>query len=300
MTAPSENRLGILTMCAAMALFVTNDALLKLATTTLPPGQIMTVRGVFASMLALGLVLALRESTGLRGLRQPMVLARAGLEALVAFLYITSLAFLPLANITAILQATPIIMTLIVVAFGLERVGWRRWSAIAVGFCGVLLVVKPDPGSIDVYAIIALCSAAGVAVRDLITRRIGGHVPSSVVTLSTTTTVGLSGALIGLTETWQPLHGPQIALLAAAAVLVTAGNLCIIVAFRRGDVAVVSPFRYTIVVMSIGLGYLLFGELPDLLAAAGIVLIAGSGLYTLHREQARRRMAAAVATEAVS
>jgi len=78
LTAPSENRLGILTMCAAMALFVTNDALLKLATTTLPPGQIMTVRGVFASMLALGLVLALRESTGLRGLRQPMVLARAG------------------------------------------------------------------------------------------------------------------------------------------------------------------------------------------------------------------------------
>jgi drug/metabolite transporter (DMT)-like permease len=300
LTAPSENRLGILTMCAAMALFVTNDALLKLATAALPPGQIMAVRGVFASVLALGLVLALREGSGLRGLRQPMVLARAGLEALVAFLYITSLAFLPLANITAILQATPIIMTLIAVAFGLERVGWRRWSAIAVGFCGVLLVVKPDPGAFDVYALVALCSAGGVAVRDLITRRIAGHVPSSVVTFSTTTTVGLSGAAIGLTETWQPLHGPQLALLAAAAVLVTAGNLCIIVAFRRGDVAVVSPFRYTIVVMSIGLGYLVFGELPDLLAGAGIVLIAGSGLYTLHREQARRRMAASAPAEAVS
>ncbi|KAA2238227.1 DMT family transporter [Salinarimonas soli] len=293
MTAPGENRLGILAMCAAMALFVTNDALLKLATATLPTGQIMTVRGLFATVLAMGLVLSMREAAGLRGLRQPVVLARAGLEALVAFLYITSLAFLPLANITAILQATPIIMTLIAVAFGLERVGWRRWSAIGVGFCGVLLVVKPDPARFDVYALVALLSAAGVAVRDLITRRIGGHVPSSVVTLSTTTTVGLSGAVIGIPEVWQPLGTGQIALLAAAAAFVTAGNLCIIVAFRRADVAVVSPFRYTIVAMAIGLGYLLFGELPDLLAGAGIGLIAGSGLYTIHREQARRRLAEA-------
>jgi drug/metabolite transporter (DMT)-like permease len=173
----------------------------------------------------------------------------------------------------------------------MERVGWRRWAAIAVGFAGVLLVVKPNPAAFNVYAVIALLSAVAVAGRDLVTRRIGADVPSIVVTLSTTTAVGLAGALIGLTEAWQPLKSREIALLAAAAALVTLGNLCIIVAFRRADVSVVSPFRYTIVAMAIVLGYLVFGELPDLLGGAGIVLIAASGVYTIHREQVRLRQA---------
>lgn len=293
--AAGENGRGILAMCAAMAFFVGNDTLLKLATTSLPPGQIMAVRGLFASFLAGALVVALRETAHLPAIRQPVVLARAGLEAMVAFLYITALAFLPLANIVAILQATPIMMTLIAVAVGMERVGWRRWSAIAVGFAGVLLVVKPDPAAFNVYALIALLSALGVALRDLVTRRIASEVPSVVVTLSTTTAVGLSGLAIGTGEDWQPLHGRELLLLGAAAVLVTAGNLCIIVAFRRAAVSVVSPFRYSIVAMAIVLGYFVFGELPDALAGAGIVLIALSGVYTIHREQVRQRLARAAA-----
>ncbi len=291
MTAPSDNRLGILAMCAAMACFVGNDTLLKLATATLPPGQIMAVRGVFASTLAVAIVVALRETRRLPALAHPVVLVRAGLETMVAFSYISALAFLPLANITAILQATPILMTLIAVALGLERVGWRRWTAIGVGFAGVLLVVKPNPAAFDAYALVALLSALGVAVRDLVTRRIAGDVPSIVVTLSTTTAVGLAGLVIGLREAWAPLHARELMLLAGAAAFVTLGNLCIIVAFRRAAVSVVSPFRYTVVAMAIALGYLVFGELPDLFAAGGIVLIALSGLYTIHREQARLRQA---------
>ncbi len=291
MTAPSDNRLGILAMCAAMAFFVGNDTLLKLATASLPPGQIMAYRGLFASLLAGGLILALGQARHLRGLRQPTVLLRAGLEALVAFLYITALGALPLASIVAILQATPLMMTLIAVAIGLEIVGWRRWSAIAVGFCGVLLIVKPDPATFDAAALIALVSALVVAVRDLVTRRIAGEVPSTVVTLSTTAAVALAGAGIGVSEAWQPLGTRELALLGAAAALVTAGNLCIIVAFRRADVSAVSPFRYTIVVMAIGMGYLVFGELPDRLSIAGIALVVGSGVYALHREGVRLREA---------
>ncbi len=289
MNAASDNRRGILAMCAAMALFVGNDTLLKIATADLPPGQIMAVRGLFASALAGALVLALGEGARLGGLARPVVLLRAGLEGLVAFLYISSLAVLPLANITAILQATPIIMTLMAVALGLERVGWRRWSAIVVGFCGVLLIVRPDPSAFDVYAIVALLSAVVVALRDLVTRRIAAEVPTVVVTLSTTAAVGLAGTAVGFVEAWRPLGAREVALLGAAAVLVTAGNLCIIVAFRRAAVSVVSPFRYTIVAMALVLGFLVFGEVPDPLAAAGIGLIAASGLYTIHRDGVRRR-----------
>ena len=291
MTSTSANRRGILAMLAAMIFFVGNDTLLKLASTNCPPGQIMAVRGLFASMLALGLVAAWGELRHLKGIASPLVLGRAGVEAAVAFLYITSLAVLPLANITAILQATPIILTLMAVALGIERVGWRRWSAILLGFSGVLLVVKPSPSAFNLYAGLALSSAVLVAVRDLATRFIGGHVPTLIVTLSTTTAVGLAGLALGMGEVWQPLGRREVMLLLAAAVLVTLGNLSIITAFRVADVSTVSPFRYSIVIFSIVLGFLVFDEWPDRASAFGIALIVGSGLYTIHREQVRLREA---------
>ena len=290
MSSPAVNRWGILAMLAAMALFVGNDALVKLAATSHPPGLIMAVRGLLASLIALSLVAAMGEIRRVTGLLSPLVFLRALVEAGVAFLYITSLAHLPLANITAILQATPILMTLISVVIGLERVGWRRWSAVIAGFLGVLLVVKPNPAGFDVFALIALGSAGLVAIRDLVTRAIGPAVPSIVVTLSTTVAVGLAGAALGLGEAWKPLAFREGAFLVGAALLVTGGNLCIIMAFRHADVSAVSPFRYSIVVMAIVLGFLIFGELPDLIACGGIVLIVASGLFTVHREQARLRL----------
>jgi drug/metabolite transporter (DMT)-like permease len=288
-----ENRRGILAMLAAMTCFIGNDTLLKLASAQLGPGEIMAVRGAFASALALGLVLASRAQGHLPNLFSPRVLLRAGVEASVAFLFITSLAHLPLANITAILQAAPLIMTLMVVVLGIEQVGWRRWAAIAVGFLGVLLIVKPDPAAFNLYAGLALLSAVLVAVRDLVTRSIGAEVPSIIVTLSTTLAVGLVGAGLATVEGWRAIDGTRLLLLVAAAVFVTLGNLTIILAFRRADVAVVSPFRYVVILLSIVLGWLVFGELPDPASWLGIALIGGSGIYTIHRERVRRRAAEA-------
>lgn len=298
MSPPLSNRRGIVSMLVAMAFFVTNDTALKLASTTLPPGQIMAIRGLFASLFAIGLVAILGESRRLGGLASPKVLLRASLEAAVAFLYITSLAHLPLANILSILQATPIIMTLIAVVLGLERVGWRRWCAVLVGFAGVLLIVKPTV-DFNVYSGLALASAALVAARDLVTRSIGGEVPSIVVTLSTTSAVSAAGFALAAGEVWQPLDHGDLALLGGAALVVTLGNLMIIQAFRLAEVAVVSPFRYSIVPMSILMGFLVFQELPDLVSVIGIGLIMTSGLYTLHREHTRTR-AAIASTQAAS
>ncbi|HEY8566431.1 MAG TPA: DMT family transporter [Beijerinckiaceae bacterium] len=293
MASALENRRGILAMLAAMTCFIGNDTLLKLASAQLGPGEIMAVRGAFASALALGLVLASRAQGHLPNLFSPRVLLRAGVEASVAFLFITSLAHLPLANITAILQAAPLIMTLMVVVLGIEQVGWRRWAAIAVGFLGVLLIVKPDPAAFNLYAGLALLSAVLVAVRDLVTRSIGAEVPSIIVTLSTTLAVGLVGAGLATVEGWRAIDGTRLLLLVAAAVFVTLGNLTIILAFRRADVAVVSPFRYVVILLSIVLGWLVFGELPDPASWLGIALIGGSGIYTIHRERVRRRAAEA-------
>lgn len=289
-----DNRRGIIAILLAMALFITNDAIVKLASATFPASQVMAVRGIFASLFALGLVFAMREAKSLRRLASPLVALRAMLEATVAFLFITALALLPLANVTAIMQATPIIMTLMSVAIGIERVGWRRWAAILAGFAGVLLIVQPSAEVFDVYALIALSAAFLVAIRDLVTRRIGVEIPSIVVAFSTTVAVGVAGLVIGFvrSDTWAPFFIGEMNYVLVAAVLVTLANLAIVMAFRNTDVSVVSPFRYIIVVFAIILGYLFFDELPDIFALMGIVLIAGSGLYTIHRENRVRRQIA--------
>ena len=290
-TSPPDNRRGILAMLCAMLMFVSSDTLVKIVSADFPPTQVMAVRGVFAGAFALGLVMLSGEGAKLSGALAPRVLARSGMEAAVCFLFFTSLAKLPIATITTIGQAAPIILTLMAVALGIEQVGWRRWSAILVGFAGVLLVVRPSPAGFDLYAILALASAALVAARDLFTRFIPTTIPSTVVTLSTAVMVALAGFVLGVTEEWQPVLRAPTLYLAASGVLVTFGSLGIIIAFRGSDVAVVGPFRYSVIVLAILIGYFVFGEWPDELAVAGTALIVGSGVYTLHREQARRREA---------
>jgi len=293
LSSPAANRRGILAMLAAMSLFTANDALLKLASASHPPGQIMGVRGVFAVFLTFGFVVASKQFVEVRSSLSPLVLLRACLEATIAFLFITCVAVLPLANITAILQATPIIMALIAVVLGIETVGWRRWSAIIVGFLGVLLIVRPGLAGFDAYALLALLTAVLVAARDFTTRAIGAHVPSIVITLATTAGVCLAGFLVGVSEEWRPLGAYDIGLLAAAAALVTAGNFGIVIALRGTDISAVSPFRYSNVPLAIFLGFVVFGDVPDPLAATGIGLIVASGIYTLHRERVRHREVAA-------
>jgi drug/metabolite transporter (DMT)-like permease len=278
-------------MLVAMLFFIGSDTLLKVVSTAYPPSQIMAVRGVFAACFALALVAMWGEGSRLRSSVSPVVALRSACEAMVAFLFLTSLAKLPIATITTIGQAAPIILTLMVVILGIERVGPRRWSAIVVGFIGVLLVIRPSPAGFDAYALVALASAVLVAARDLVTRFISREVPSTVVTLSTTVTVALAGFLFGLGEDWQPVFRVETLYLVASALLVTLGSLAIVIAFRDTDLSVVGPFRYSIIVLAIVAGYMVFGELPDGMAVAGIVLIVGSGIYTIHREQARRREA---------
>jgi drug/metabolite transporter (DMT)-like permease len=172
---------------------------------------------------------------------------------------------------------------------GIERVGWRRWLAICVGFAGVLIIVRPSADGFNVYSLVALASAVLVGVRDLLTRRIGVDIPSSVVTFSTTAVVCLMGWLIGLAEVWQPLQLEPTLFLIAAAVFVALGNYAIIVAYRDADVSLVSGFRYTVLVFAIVIGVAVWGEWPDLPALAGAGLIVGSGLYTLHRQRVRAK-----------
>ena len=260
-------------------------------------GEIIALRGIFSIACTVAIVVALNEWRHVRAAVSPLVVARGPLEALVAIIYITALAHLPLANITAILQAAPIILTLFAIVVGIERVGWRRWLAILAGFAGVLVIVRPGVTGFTAWSLFALLSAVLVAFRDFATRRIGASAPSSVITLATTVAVAVLGLIMSVAETWHMPTTTQMLYVTLAGIAVSLGNFCVVVAFRGSDIAVVSPFRYSIIVWAIIAGFAVFGDKPDLPALAGILLIGGSGFYTLHRERVRARAAALAAQQ---
>jgi drug/metabolite transporter (DMT)-like permease len=196
-------------------------------------------------------------------------------------------------------------MTILVVMFGLEKVGLHRWLATLLGFIGVLLVVKPTTEGVSAAIIIALISALAVAVRDLLTKRIKDDVPSSIITLGTTIGVAKMGLLLGLGNViwswilpntaspllflpWQTLHLQPTMLLLLAAVFVTCGNFAIIMAFRNTDISLISPFRYSVMIWAVVADYLAFDYWPDLWAQIGMILIVISGIYTVRSERQRQ------------
>lgn len=287
MASAADNRRGIIYTLAAMLLFVCNDVLMKLAREVFPAGQAIAIRTGFAVIVGLVMVYALRDGDKLlMGLR-PILLLRGLIESGVALTFIWSLGLLPLANITAIVLATPIILVVMAVALRIETVGWRRTLAILVGFAGVLLVVRPSAEGFSPAAIVALISAVLVAARDLTTRRIHATIPTTVISLTTTVIVGLVAAAFGAFEVWQPIWRLETIYLAAAAVLVASGSFFIVGSFRNTDVGVVAGYRYAVVIFALIAGYLVWGDVPDAISFAGIGLIVGAGLYTMHRQRVR-------------
>jgi drug/metabolite transporter (DMT)-like permease len=274
-------------MVAAMALFVANDVLVKLASEHVPVGQLMAIRGAFACLFAFAVVVAMKNTTALPMILRPIVILRGVTEGIIALMFITALKHLPIGNITAILMAASLIVIVLAVMLGLESVGWRRWAAVTVGFIGVLIMLRPSGDGLNWYSLLALGSATLVAIRELITKRLGSDIPSTIVALATTIATGMTGLLVSFTDIWEPLVVTHVLYLAGAAVFVALGNLAIIMAYRGTDVSVVSGYRYCIVVFAMILGYLVWSDIPDLWALIGSALIIGSGLYTLHRQRIR-------------
>ncbi len=285
----SANRVAIVSMVSAVAFFSLGDMVMKIATARLPTGEVISVRAVFALALVLGMLHMRGEMRGVLRLGRPVVLLRAALEACVVVIFVSSLGKLTLGDLTTITQTTPIMMTAIAALVLKEQVGWRRWTATFVGFVGVVFVARPQGGELNPWVFAGVAVAVFVAIRDMVTRYLPADVTTGAATLASTVAAGLGGLALGLGETWRAPAPADIGLTAAAACLTTIGNLMIIRAFRAGEISVVSPFRYTVIPFALLFGWLAFGERPGASALFGILLIVGSGLYTLHRERLRRR-----------
>lgn len=278
-----------------MSGFTLNDAITKVASESMNMAQVMLIRGAFASLFV-GLLAWQRGALALSGsMLQPMIAVRVAGEAGATVSFLIALAHLPIANVSAVLQALPLAVTMGAALVFKEGVGWRRWLAIAIGFAGVLIIVRPGFEGFSIYSVLALACVACCAVRDLATSRIPQAIPTLLVSTTTALAMTMLGAALLLPMGgWTPMTGESTAFLAMAAVLVVIGYQFIIMAMRMGDISFIAPFRYTALLWSILLGLFIFGDVPDLPMILGASVIVGSGLYALYRERVvgRRKTAA--------
>jgi|TARA_R110002124_G_scaffold51649_1_gene149130 drug/metabolite transporter (DMT)-like permease len=282
----SDNMRGAAFMTISVAAFVVNDTTMKLVADHLSIFQAIFLRGIFTSLLLAGFCLykghlLYRIPKGDRGLVCLRLIGEVG----GAIFYLSALFHMPIANATAILQALPLAVTLAAAIFLSEAVGWRRYLAITAGFIGVLMIVRPGSDGFNEFSIYAIVAVFFIVLRDLSTRRLSVGVPSLFVSLLTSVAVMVVGAILSMTMEWRPVTVEAGGLLAMASVFVIFGYLFSIMAMRVGDISFTSPFRYTILIWAILLGFFVFGDIPDQWTILGSIIIVGSGVYTFYRER---------------
>lgn len=299
--ASSENSKGALYMSLAMASFTCNDALVKSVTSSLSVAQIMTVRGVMTTILVYFVARHFGALRPLTVVLNPLILLRTFFEIGATLTFITALGRIDFANVASIMQSLPLAVTLGAALFLREPVGWRRWTAIAVGFSGVLIILRPTTEGFAPASLLLLAAVFFTSGRDLVTRRIVANIPSLTITLFTAAANTVVGAFLILPMGgWQPVSLDNFLPLVVAAVLTFAGYQAVIMAMRTGEISFVAPFRYTSLIWALVIGILFFGERPDVFVFVGAAIIIGSGLYSFYRENVRRRRAEAAIQQAPS
>ncbi len=281
-------RRGVASMTLSMMLFIVNDSLVKVASASLGAGQLIAIRGLIASLIVLAIIAGTGAARHLRRAWSGPAVWRGVLDMVGSLLYLLALFHMPIGNATAINMTSPLGMTAAAALFLKEGVGWRRWSAVVVGFCGVLMVVQPRADGFNYWSLLAIGAVFFVVARDLMTRRMRADIPSLIIVLSASVVVMLGALGFSLVEGWKPVAWSDIALLSLAAAFVIGGYYLIVDAMRHGALSVVGPFRYTALIWALLSGYLVWGDVPNLLAISGIAVIVGSGLYVLHRERVGR------------
>ncbi|NTS31570.1 DMT family transporter [Phyllobacterium sp. BT25] len=278
-------------MAIGMASFTFNDATVKYVGEHMNMGQVMLVRGSIATVLILALAWHKGMLIPLREALHRMTIVRVIGEVVGTVSFLVALVHVPLALTSAILQALPLAVTMGAAIFFGEPVGWRRWVAIAVGFCGVLIIVRPGGEGVSPYILLIVVTVIFAALRDLATRKVPKTIPVLMISALTSIGVSLAGvAMIGPLGGWKPMSLMNTMLLTLAACCVIVAYHFLILAMREGEISFIAPFRYTSLLWAILLGFLFFDDLPDVPMIVGSLIVIGSGLYTLYREQIVGRM----------
>lgn len=285
----AANTRGILAMLAAVVFFTITDAAIKVATESLPPSQVIVGRGVVSTIMVAIFLRFQGPFQNLKLVWHPRVVQRMSFEMIFIVAYVIALSMAPFANVFSVLQSAPIMITAFAALIWRDPVGWRRWTAVFVGFIGVALITKPTPYGMDIAMVLALLSALMVAGRDLTTRIMPAHVPSNIVTIASTASMGVAGLFLAPFEVWVMPDARAWTAVVVAGLAVAFGVHFLVLAYRTAETSAISPFRYASVAFAIFAGWLIWGHVPDTLAMAGIFLIVGCGLYMMHREHRQEK-----------
>lgn len=286
MNFTSDNARGAAFMAVCMAFFVLNDTFMKLASSHFSLFQAMFLRGIAATVMIS--LIAWHQKAFFYVISKKdrrILLFRIVGEVGATLTFLNALFNMPLANATAILQSLPLVVTLAAALFMGEVVGWKRYLAIIIGFSGVLIIVRPGSEGFNFYSFSAIAAVLFITLRDLSTRRLSAGIPSILVSFWAALAVMLTGAVLSPAMEWKPVDGLGLMLLVFAAIFIIFGYLFSVMTMRIGDIGFVSPFRYTILIWAILLGYGLFGDIPDAWTLLGAAIIVITGIFTFYRER---------------
>lgn len=281
----TDNARGALLMMISMLAFTVNDACIKATQGAIPFFQLLVLRGVLSSLfIALALWWLGQWRVSVPSPDRRWIALRSLLEIMATMFFLTALFNMPLANVISLLQLLPLTVTLAGSVLLGEPIGQRRMVAILVGFCGMLLIIRPDSGGFNVYTIYALLAVVCVTFRDLSTRRMSPKVPSLMITFASAAGLTVIAAIATMGESWVRLDLHQTGLIVLSAVFIFVGYCSSVMVMRVGELSVVTPYRYTSLLWALLLGWLLFDEWPTLLTLLGAAIIAATGCYMLYRE----------------
>ena len=273
-------------MMMSMACFAVEDTFIKLLSARLPATQILFSIGFGGALITLVLAIVLNVNLADKILLNKHVISRTIADLFGALSFTSAMVLIPMSLLASILQATPLFVTLGAAILLGEKVGRRRWSAIFIGFLGVIIILQPGYGSFQLASLLGLAAVLCLALRDVVTRDMATEIPTLTVTFYACLAMGSAGFIA------YPFFGPPIVpttyeaiILICAAIIGLTGYFLLVLATRKGDVSVIAPFRYSRLLFSLGLASLILGEKLTLPILLGGLLVVSSGIYTFGRER---------------
>lgn len=288
----SDNMKGAAMMAGSMAGYTFNDACMKALSGDVPLSQAVFLRGVLTCLMLYGLGVSLRSLTFRLGRREwKLMLLRSFAEMGATYCFLSALFNMPIANVTAVLQALPLTIALAAWSFLGEPLGWRRLFAILIGFVGVVLIVKPGGDGFTLWSVYSLLAVGFITLRDLVVRKMSSTTPSMTVALVASVAITVSFGIASLGVDWAPVTPRSGGLLVLSALFIFMGYLFSVMVMRVGDIGFIAPFRYTGLIWALIIGLVIFGEWPDGVTLVGAGIVVATGLFTLFRERQVSRQA---------
>lgn len=279
--------LGITYMIFCMFFFAINDALIKHVLLIYKDitilGEVIFIRGVISTLI-LGLYLFFKKKLTLDVMISKPLHGRGAVESIAAVFFFLGLMYLPFGELYSLLNLAPILITASGAFILGEKVGWRRWTAVILGFVGVLIVVNPNDLKFGFAFLYPLISAVFITQRDTITRKYLKNFDSLQVVFITSLSVTIFFSF-GMILNYQPINLEIFIYIFLSAIFVTMGYYFSVLTIKTANISTTSPFRYTIIIFGIVLGYFIFKETPSINMIIGSLLIIGSGIFIIFRQK---------------